>query len=141
MRSIGLVIPTFVLVAMVGGIVFRKKLRFVAVLLVPLYIVVTLILVLGSLSPIASQVGYALPWQLPRHLTHHGRDYYAGTRKCEARSGFGGLRRVGWVFGYFTPARQIYVEGQGGGTATPTVLLVNGSGDHCLVAYELSGGP
>jgi hypothetical protein len=86
----------------------------------------------------ADHFGYALPWRLPDRVHYRGRDYNKGVQGCQSRHQPGAARRDGWVWGYFTTAKEIYVSTRS--TFVPTVLFVRGGRD-CAVPYDLSGGP
>jgi hypothetical protein len=134
----GLAVPILVVASMLGSTALRKKPWF-RTRLVPLYALVVVILALGFVNSAANHFGYALPWQLPNHVHYRGRDYNKDVELgCTSRNGQqGAARQDGWVRGYFTTAKEIYVST---GARIPTALFVRG-GRSCVVPYDLSGGP
>ena len=135
----GLAVPILVVASMFGSTALRKKPWF-RTRLIPLYALVVVILALGFVNSAANHFGYALPWQLPSHVHYRGRDYNKDVLLgCQSRNQQGAARQDGWVWGYFTTAKEIYVSARSG-LPTPTALFVRG-GRNCVVPYDLSGGP
>ena len=105
-----------------------------------MYAIVLVLLGLGFRGQVANHFGYALPWKLPERVHFHGRDFNMSPVACRPGDGQESTAPKGWVFGYFTSAKEIYADSPSPLASVPTSILVR-RGRGCLISYELSGGP
>src|SRR5258708_24181919 len=98
---------------------------------------------LGTISKVADEFGYVLPWRDPLWVHHGGRDYFDPTR-CQDRTALTRqqrLQQVGWAYGYFALSRRLYTVSSRRLDVAPTLVWMEGERSNCLIEYALSCGP